>query len=98
MPDTTHLYRRSDDAKAAIAAIDKAIADALHAIELIADGLRQVTGASVKDAQHLIDHASDGLDDMLGDIRAGYVDELGDADEAIATIEWQDLTRSAAVL
>lgn len=98
MPDTAHLYAASDDARVKLAALDKARRDALYAIELIADGLRQTTGASIKDAQHLLDHASDGLDDMLGDIRQGYVDEIGDADEAIADIEDRDLRLSSPVV
>lgn len=92
---TDTLYRRSDDARAALTALDKARNDALYEIELIAERLRVQTGATQKDALYLINLASDGLEDMLGDIRAGYVNELDEADRAIGAIELQDQTARA---
>lgn len=97
MPDTTRFYATSDDARAKLDALDKARRDALYAIELIADGLCQTTGATIKDAQHLINHGRDGLDDMLGDIRQGYVEEIDAADSEIERIEHRDLMLSSPV-
>lgn len=95
--DTERFYSERDTAQQKLTALDKARNDALYAIELIADGLRDKTGVSPKDAQCLLDHASDGLDDMLGDIRQGLLEEIENADETIEAFEHSDLMLSRPV-
>lgn len=96
--DTERLYKQSGDAKAKIEVIDKAFNDALYQIELIAHDLQSRFGVSDSDHRRFLDAASEHLQDMLGDIREGYVDEQADADDRISNIEERDLRLSSPVV
>lgn len=96
--NTERLYAASDDAHAALAALDKARNDALYAIELAVADLRDRTGASAADERRFIGSASDGLDDMLHDVRQSLKEEAEEADIAIGNAEHADLVLSRPVL
>lgn len=98
MPDTEVLYGKSDEATAKVAEIDKAFNDALYQIELVAHDLQSRFKVSDRDHRRFLDAASEHLQDMLGDIREGYVDAMNEADDAICNIEYAELERQRPVL
>jgi hypothetical protein len=96
--DTERLYGVSDEAKAKVEVIDKAFNDALYQIELIAHDLQSRFGVSDIDHRRFLDAASEHLQDMLSDIREGYVEETHEADDEISNIEYAALERQRPVL
>lgn len=98
MADTEILYGKSDEARGKVAEIDKAFNDALYQIELIAHDLQSRFKVSDRDHRRFLDAASEYLQDMLGDIREGYVEAMNEADDAICNIEYAALERQRPVL